>query len=89
MFTYICSECNKSFEYGKSKALPKSMMAPEDLACPECKKPNLLVEKFEGFGGFDIKGWSPDNEHGKRNWKRGKSAADIASVYLDESVNPY
>jgi putative FmdB family regulatory protein len=67
LFDFRCKDCNFTDEYMVNIAV--SECKEEPTKCPKC---GGTMEKLFSTNGFcfDILGWSPDNEHGKKNWKK-------------------
>lgn len=87
--TYLCSECGFKEEYIESFSVAKENWHPE--ICPKCG-----IGKLESI--FDMSGHSVGidfvgsgfyiNDHGKHNWRLGKTKDQIAKVLSNQS-DPY
>lgn len=85
LFDFKCEACGFTDEYIVYSGL-KDAVAP--IGCPKCK--GLMTKQFgvNGFN-FDLIGWSPDNEHGKKNWKKRLSPDDQAKVLTPDHNGKY
>jgi len=85
-YDYKCEneECGFVFEAFDIKYNQSN--APTE--CPKCKG-KISRTYTAGHGGFDIVGYCYENVYGRKNWKKGKSPAEISKVLANEKINPY
>jgi len=85
-FDFKCDNCGAVEEYIIGTHIQNDGI-PE--VCPKCNKGKLeKIYSCHGFN-FDILGWSPDNEHGKKNWKRRLSQEDQVKVLNPDHNGQY
>lgn len=82
IYEYVCKneECRNEFEH-----LVPSWKSPD----PVCEKCGSTVHKKISVSSFDVVGGF-DYQYGKKNWKQGKSASEIANVLSSHNgPSPY
>ncbi len=80
---YGCNKCGWKDEFFENGTFHD----PVPEKCPSCGseiEKLFTATRYE----FGISGWSPDNEHGKKNWRKRMSTIEQAAV-LDGSLQPY
>ena len=85
LIDFRCKKCSFQDEYIVYKGLEGAV---EPKECPKCKGEMERIFSVNDFQ-FDIIGWSPDNESGKKAWKKRLSQEDQAKVLAPDSNGNY